>query len=311
MANLTTSIVIPAHNEAARLAPGYERLRPTLEQMSLSSTEIIVIDDGSTDDTLHVAYEVYGHLPHTLIVQQSTNLGKGAAVRLGIALARGEFIIVADADMAISPHHFPAIVAALDHNNLVPGSRERGGRIRYDSALRTLAGGLFGHLVHHYTGSNLRDTQCGCKGFQRGPARLLALLSMINGFAYDAEMLYLANQLRLTVRPMSVTWDDVHGSSVRVRRDSLTMVSDLAAIRRTRYQNPVIQLERDVSITAIEAVARQVRVQGLVLARGEGDALLVLARDAALAAVEIARQLNGNVATAGLDELRGRTFEAV
>lgn len=309
--SIQTSIVIPAHNEGARLGAGYQRLRPTLDEMSWSSTEIIVIDDGSSDDTLRVAHDVYGHLPHTLFVRQPTNLGKGAAVRLGIALTRGEYVIVADADMAINPRHFPDVVAALHHHALVPGARDNNGRIHYTSPLRTLAGALFGHLVHHYTGSTLRDTQCGCKGFQRGPARLLALLAMIDGFAYDAEIIYLANQLELSVQPISVTWNDVRGSSVRVRRDSMSMVRDLRSIRRTHYENPVIELDRDVSSAAIDLVARQVRVQGLVVARGHTNALLVLARDGALGGVEIARQLGGVLRTAGLEELRTRHFEAI
>ncbi len=308
---ITTSIVIPAYNESARLAAGYERLRPTLDVLNPDATEIIVVDDGSNDDTLHVAHDVYGHLPHTLFVQQPVNCGKGAAVRLGIALARGDNIIATDADMAINPRHFPDIVAALAHCPLVPGSRVRDHHIRYDSPLRTLAGGTFNHFVRHYTGTTLRDTQCGCKGLQRGPARLLGLLGMIDGFAFDPELFYLADQLGLRIEPLNVTWDDIHGSSVKIGRDSLAMLRDLRSLRRTRYENPVLELERNVDIAAVDRAARQARMQGLVVARSEDNALLVLPRDGAAGGLGMAAVLKGTLRTTGLAELRGRTLEAV
>jgi len=305
------SIIIPAFNEAPRLANGFARLRPVLDHLDLATTEVIVIDDGSSDSTLKVAHDVYGHLPETLFVQQPRNLGKGAAVRLGIALARGTDVIVADADMAIDPAHFPEIVAALRDAPLAPGSRTTGGRISYESALRTVAGAVFHRLVRHYAGTDVRDTQCGCKGFQLGPARLLGLLGMVDGFAYDAEIFFLAQQLGLEVHPVPVQWEDVSGSSVQVRRVVPTMLRDLRGLRTTRYENPVIEFSPDVDVTTINREARHARLQGLVLARGPENALLVLARDGALAGLDVARNLNGRFRTAGIAELRDRTYEAV
>jgi dolichyl-phosphate beta-glucosyltransferase len=306
-----TSIVIPAHNEAKRLGSGYARLAPVLEELDPGLTEVIVIDDGSSDDTLRVAHDLYGHLPNALFVKQPTNLGKGAAVRLGIALATGTYVIAADADMSISPVHFPEIVEALADSNLVPGSRVVQGHIQYDSPLRTMAGGVFSRLVRHYTGSTLRDTQCGCKGFQRGPARILGLLGTINGYAADAEMLFLAIHLGLSVNPVHVTWDDMQGSQVRVVHDSLAMIRELRALTRANYVNPIVSFGPDVDLDALRDAAREVRVQGLVVARGERDALLVLPRDGSLAGVSIANALGGQLATAGLGELANRSYEAV
>ena len=309
--SIKTSIVIPAHNEAARLANGFARLEPVLAALGPEVTEIIVVDDGSTDDTLKVAHDVYGHLPETLFVQQPRNYGKGAAVRLGIGLARGEYVIAADADMAINPQHFGQILEALKDVPIAPGSRTDDRRINYDSILRTVAGGVFHRLVRHYAGTNVRDTQCGCKGFQVGPARLLALLGMVDGFAYDAEMFYLAEQLGLGVQPVRVEWDDISGSSVNVSNVMFKMLRDLRDLRRTRYENPVVELQRDVDSREIDRLARQARTSGLVVARGEKDALLVLPRDGALAGLGIAAGLNGMLRTAHLEEFRNRTYEAV
>ncbi len=309
--SLKISLIIPAHNEAERLAAGYVRLAPTLDELDSNQTEVIVIDDGSTDETLRVAHEVYGHLPHARFVQQPQNLGKGAAVRLGIALAQGESIITADADMAINPEHFAAMVTSLRDANMSPGSRTIKGTIRYDSALRTWAGGAFNYLVRHYTGTTMRDTQCGCKAFQRGAARLLGLLGLIDGFAFDAEMFYLAQQLDLTVKPQPVTWTDVVGSSVRVGRDSLHMLRDLRQLPRTRYENPVVQLHPNISVQEVAEAAQSARVQGLVIARGPLDALVVLPRDGSLGGLGIAASLKGTLRVAQLNEFRGRTLDAV
>jgi dolichyl-phosphate beta-glucosyltransferase len=308
---ITTSFVIPAYNEAARLGAGFERLRPTLETMGTDSTEVIVIDDGSSDDTARVAHEVYGHLPHTLFVRQPVNRGKGAAVRLGLGLASGDYVIATDADMAIKPNQFPDVVQRLHDVALVPGSRVHERHIRYDSVLRTLAASTFNRFVRHYAHTTLRDTQCGCKGFQRGPGRLLGLLGMIDGFAYDAEMFYLASQLSIQVEPLSVTWDDVSGSSVKMGRDSLTMLRDIRSLKSTHYENPVVELVTNVDVAAVADAARQARVQGLVVARGDENALLVLPRDGAPAGLGVAVVLDGKLRTATIEELRGRTFEAV
>ncbi len=309
--SISTSIVIPAYNEASRLHRGFERLEPVLELLGVDVTEVIIIDDGSTDDTLHVANDVYGHLPHRLFVQQPRNFGKGAAVRLGISVARGDNVIVADADMAIKPMHFPEIIDGLRSAQLAPGSRSGAGRIRYDSVFRTLAGDVFSSLVHHYARTTIRDTQCGCKGFQLGAARLLALFGMIDGFAYDAELFYLSDQLHLSIEPVHVEWDDVPGSSVKIGRVVLGVIRDLRHLRTTRYENPVVVLPVDASVDEIRRASRDVRVQGLVLARGNDDSLLVLPRDAALGGVSIAQELNGALRTTDLDSLRARSLEAI
>ena len=308
---LTASLVIPAYNESLRLAAGFERLRPVLDEMNPEQIEVIVVDDGSNDDTMQIASAVYGHLPHVQFVQQPRNRGKGAAVRLGISVANAPFVIATDADLSIRPVHLPDFIVALHDSPLVPGSRALDTNDGYDTWLRTLAGRVFNRLVRHYTGTKLRDTQCGCKGFQLGPARILGLLGFYDRFVYDAEMLYLAEQLGLTVQPIPVTWDDIAGSTVHVGRDSLQMVRDLRSLQHRKYSNPVVELDVDVDVVEVDDAARKSRVQGIVIARGTHDALVVLPRDGAVAGVGIATALGGSLRTADLGELRGRTFDAV
>ena len=158
---LELSLVIPAFNEADRLAEGFERLRPVLEVLDPTTLEVIVVDDGSSDDTMQRAHEVYGHLEHARFVQQPANLGKGAALRLGVGLATGTSVVTIDADMAIDPTQLPLFLTSLRDSAFVPGSRAIKGHINYDARMRTWAGEVFNRLVRHYTGSTQRDTQCG------------------------------------------------------------------------------------------------------------------------------------------------------
>jgi hypothetical protein len=244
-------------------------------------------------------------------VQQPQNRGKGAAVRLGISVASAPFVIATDADLSIRPIHLPDFVVALHDNPVVPGSRDDDTTDGYDTFLRTLAGRVFNRLVRHYTGTKLRDTQCGCKGFQLGPARMLGLLGFYDRFVYDAEMLYLADQLGMAIQPIPVTWDDIAGSTVHVGRDSLQMIRDLRSLKHRTYENPVVELDVGVEIHAVDDAARQARVQGIVVARGTENALVVLPRDGAVAGVGIATALGGSLRTAGLVELRDRVYDAV
>ncbi len=305
------SLIIPAYNEADRLAEGYERLRPVLDVIDASSVEVIVVDDGSSDGTMSRAHEVYGHLEHARFAQQPSNMGKGAALRLGIGLATGASVVTMDADMAIDLAQLPLFVTSLRDSAFVPGSRAIQGHIKYDARLRTWAGDVFNRLVRHYTKTTQRDTQCGCKGFQLGTARLLALLALVDGFAFDVELFYLAERLGVSVRPLLVTWQDVVGSSVRPGRDARAMLRDIRSLPRTNYENPVVVLDPAIEVDAIARYAAQARLHGLVLARGERDSLLVVGRNDGLGAAGVAAGLRGTLRTAGVGELSARRYEAI
>jgi len=311
MATLAQSLVIPAYNEALRLEAGFARLRPTLDILGADRTDIVMVDDGSTDATMRVAHEVYGHLANFRLVQHPHNRGKGAAVRTGFAYARAPKVIVADADMSIRPEHFVNVLDTLERAPMAPGSRARDGKILYETLTRSLSGTAFHILVHHYTKLAVRDTQCGCKGFDLAAGRLLALLGFVDSFVYDVELFYLARQLGLEIEPVSVTWDDIAGSTVHLANSSRTLLSDLRAIPRTRYTCPVVEVRADRSLDDIRRAATEARAAGLVVARHPDNALIVMPRDSAVAAVGVAQALDGVVRTTTLAELRGRPLDAV
>jgi hypothetical protein len=134
---------------------------------------------------------------------------------------------------------------------------------------------------------------------------------MVDRFAFDVELYYLADQLGLRVKPLLVTWQDVPASSVRPMHDAWTMLRDIRGIRTTHYENIVVELAPDVSVEEIAKVARDARLQGLVLARGDENALLVVGRNGGPGGLGVASVLGGTLRTTNLTELRGRSYEAV
>ena len=308
--SLQRSLIIPAYNEAQRLAAGYARLAPTLDTWGFDSTEIVFVDDGSTDGTLQAIQATYGHLPHLKVVRHEQNQGKGAAVRLGWASAKASHVITVDADMAIHPACLIDIDEALASSDFAPGSRALNGPIRYGHFTRTVAGALFHRVVTHYTGATIRDTQCGCKGMSLGLARLLGLLGFIEGFAYDAELFYLADQLGITPTPVPVTWDDVTGSTVRAS-GTRAILRDLRSIPRSNYDIVALRASADLDMTAVRRAAVSTRQRGLVIARHAHESLVVFPRDAGINAITMAPQLEAAVTSVRIDELRGATYHAV
>lgn len=305
------SIIIPAHNEAERLGDSSERLKVGLDLLGRDDCEVILIDDGSSDGTGVVAAQILRDLPHSMVIRRESNHGKGAAIRLGIAAASGDHVFTCDADMAIHPRQLPALNTALEHCDLAAGSRSLTGSIHYNSVLRSVAGWAFNAYVRARIPTTLRDTQCGCKAFRLPAARVLALYGLIDGFAFDAEMLYVAHEIGLVVEPVGVTWDDVAGSTVRVGRDSLRMMRDIAGVARTPRECPVIRVEGLVTAEAVGAAARAARIQGLVIASSPNNSWILVSRDSALGALEIASALHGQMGVARPSELRGRTLVAV
>ena len=309
--SLALSVVIPAHNEASRLHNGINRLLPILDTLDVSTTEVIVVDDGSSDTTGTTAAQLLAHLPHSLVVRNEVNRGKGAALKVGIAVARGRVVVTCDADMSIDPRHLPELLNKLSTSEVAVGSRARGGVIKYDSALRTTAGRAFNTLVRRWTGTSVRDTQCGFKGFHLGVARLFAIFGHIDGFAFDAEWLYLAHRLQLPTAAVPVDWDDVAGSSVRVGRDSWRMLMDIRGVRQSPYRTVAVRIPPPADIEKVAQACREARLQGAVLARGTDTDVVVLPRDGAPGGLGVAKVCGGVLGVIGIDELVGRRFEGV
>ncbi len=261
------TLVVPTYNEGSRLTQGLDRLARAASEgaLDLEATELVVVDDGSTDDTRTTAARLVERFPRATVLSHPRNLGKGAAVRTGILAANGSLVAFADADMAIDPIHLPALVDALGRVPIAVGSRAIAGHVDYGSRVRTDAGRVFNLAVRLVGGVRLADTQCGFKGFRRGAALLLAQLQTTQGYAFDVELLWLAQQLSLDLEVVPVTWLDVPGSTVRVVRDSARMLADLVASRSRR---------RFVAIADMDDVTPVSAPRGTVVLRSHAESLL-------------------------------------
>jgi hypothetical protein len=196
--------------------------------VDLDRTELLVIDDGSSDNTATVARKLLAPLPHHRVVTNPSNRGKGAAVRTGVSLAAGAYTAYMDADMAIDPHAIPLLVDGLTTNDLAIGSRALAdSMVDTTYALRSLMGRLFNRLVTTGTGLDLQDTQCGFKAFRTPVARLLFHLVRIDRFAFDVEILARGRRLGLDITEVPVHWMHVPGSTIHPLHDSVSMLADV------------------------------------------------------------------------------------
>ena len=185
--NTNLSLVVPAFNEGSRLADGLDRL---MESISPDDTEIIVVDDGSSDDTADIARRKLKEWTQACVISLGHNRGKGAAVKTGVIRARGGVIGFIDADMATDPKDLSYLLRAIEHSHVAVGSRAHEASLVTERGIhREVMNRTFGTLVSSMTHLPYMDTQCGFKAF-RGPiAKLLVHGTQVDRFAFDVEML--------------------------------------------------------------------------------------------------------------------------
>ena len=223
------SIVVPAFNEAARLR---KSLPVLLEAIEGANAELIVVDDGSYEDTAQVARALLAKGSQRDVVRLQRHSGKGAAVRAGIERARGDAIVFMDADLATDVSHLPEVVAALDTNHVVVGSRAAPGAVTSGASLaRTHMGRAFNRMARTVTGLPVSDFQCGFKAFRAPTAKMLFHLSQLDGFAFDVEILFLAAQIGYRIAEVPVQWQAVPGGHVRPSKDAPLMAMDVLRTR--------------------------------------------------------------------------------
>lgn len=249
MNNPLISIVVPALNEAQRLQRTLPQLRDFLANWD--SVETIVVDDGSTDATAAVAARELDGLDFT-VIRLPWNKGKGAALRAGVAAARGQSIVLMDADLAAGLDNLQDLLAGLKNADIAVGSRHlAGSRIEYDNQVRAICSRWFGRYVRAVTHIEVSDTQCGFKAFRSQAAKMLFHLAETSGFAMDVELLGLARLLGYSVTEVPISWTDRPGSKVKLLRDPFKMAVDVLRLharlmrrRRTLTQGSTVQGER-------------------------------------------------------------------
>lgn len=245
------SVVIPAYNEVARLGNTLRAVVGYLQE-NFPDGELIVVDDGSSDDTADLARAVFqdaGSL-RTSVISYKSNLGKGRAVRLGLLAARGDVALFSDADLSTPITEAPKLVEPIMNGqyDVTFGSRALDRQLIgvHQSWRREQGGRVFNLVVRLATGLPFWDTQCGFKAFRMSACRPLIEAATVDRFGFDVELLYLAFRAGLNLKEIPVRWDHNEGSKVTLFTDSFKMVNEVNLIRQ--------QARRGVYDSAIRAV---------------------------------------------------------
>jgi dolichyl-phosphate beta-glucosyltransferase len=225
------SIIIPCYNEERRITTTLHSLVQFCSE-TFPRYEILLVDDGSTDRTWEIIQDLRN--PSIGPLRLRRNQGKGAAVRAGMLEARGEYRFFTDADL---PYDLSAFLSAMAEFRkgpcqVVAGSRDLPGSADRVGAGRTRksASRVFSTLTGLALGTDIRDSQCGFKGFTARASHALFSRSRIQGYAFDVEILVLARSLHLPVCRIPVTLVKDYYSKIRLPKDGLRMIADLVRI---------------------------------------------------------------------------------
>lgn len=227
----TVSIVVPAYNEQPRL-PNTLKALADFARAHPQVTEVLIVDDGSRDETSAIAR----HCGESIVrlISYGPNAGKGYAVRRGVMEAQGDQILVTDADLSTPLDQMVRLQRELERAEVVIGSRavdDSQMQVR-QAWYRQAMGKTFNRITRALTGLPYKDTQCGFKLLRRDAARTIFAEAVVDRFAFDVEMLLLADQHGYRVVETGVPWFNSPDSRVRIIRDSLRMLVDISRVVR-------------------------------------------------------------------------------
>jgi glycosyltransferase involved in cell wall biosynthesis len=224
-------VVVPAVHEADRIGPSIEAIRRALAPIEGDGIELVVVDDGSDDGTAEAA-EAAGA---DLVLRHEHNRGKGAAVRTGMAATSGRAVAFTDADLAYPPEQLLALLEQVEAGaDVVLGNRRdpASTTVVAASALRDLGGRVINLLTRSVLAGRWNDTQGGLKAFGGDVGRALLAATEVEGFAFDVEVLAVAERWQLDIVEVPVVVSHSEASTVHVVADAARLVGDLVGIRR-------------------------------------------------------------------------------
>lgn len=231
---MTVSIVIPVYNEEKRIKKTLDSIVNQTKNWQ-EQIEIVFANDGSKDNTIAAINDVIaGKGIDYKIVGHAVNLGKGAAVKAGMSAAKGDIVVLFDADNATEINNFLTLKEKLEDYDIVIGSRYLASSriIRKQSIIRQTLSRLGNILIKIMVGLNFKDTQCGFKVLKNEAAKKIAKRLTINRWGFDIELLAIAKKLNYSIKEVPVSWLDQSGSRLRAGRAAWQTLGDLVKIKK-------------------------------------------------------------------------------
>jgi glycosyltransferase involved in cell wall biosynthesis len=245
--SLNYSIILPAFNESSRIGPSLEKTLAFVRGKCWN-TEIIVVNDGSRDDTAEIVRSFMPQAPELRLLENPGNRGKGYSVRNGMLNARGDILLFSDADLSSPIYESIKLIGAIEQGaDVAFGSRWllAGTQTRRQSLLRQFVGRAYNRLLRVVLGLPYKDTQCGFKACTRSAAEVIFTRQQIEGWGFDPEMLFIARKFGLKMTEVAVEWANDDRSKINPLVDGVKMFWELLRIRAHslagRYDQPTFR----------------------------------------------------------------------
>ncbi|HEX2917564.1 MAG TPA: dolichyl-phosphate beta-glucosyltransferase, partial [Edaphobacter sp.] len=266
------SIVVPAYNEGTRIENALERIFTCVDQRGWDA-EVLVVDDGSSDQTASIVKQWMETHPRLHLIQNPGNRGKGYSVRNGLLQAAGEIVMFTDADLSAPMEEAERLFSAIHSGaDVAIGSRwlDRARQTIHQPLYRQFFGRCFNWITRTVMGLPFKDTQCGFKAFRRSAAQVIFRLQTIERWGFDPEILFIAQKLGYEIREVPVTWGHDERSRLSYLRDGMKMLEEMAIIRSNsfagRYDKAIAEIRDTTSM-----VTRPVRLTPPVVAHTTQD----------------------------------------
>jgi glycosyltransferase involved in cell wall biosynthesis len=255
--SLIYSIILPAFNESARIGPSLEKALAFVRQQRWR-VEIIVVNDGSRDDTADVVRSFMRQAPELRLLENPGNHGKGYSVRNGMLNARGDVLLFSDVDFSSPIEESIKLISAIEQGaDVAFGSRWllAETQTQRQSLMRQFVGRAYNLLLRMILGLPYKDTQCGFKACTRHAAEVIFTRQQIEGWGFDPELLFIARKFGLKVTEVAVAWANDDRSKINPIVDGIKMFYELLTIRlhsiTNRYDRPTFQFSASTPGTVL------------------------------------------------------------
>jgi glycosyltransferase involved in cell wall biosynthesis len=266
LAHPRLSIVIPAYNECLRIEDALERVMRCIEARKWDA-EVLVVDDGSTDETPAIVQRWMLKYPRLHMVRNPGNRGKGYSVRNGLLQSAGDIVMFTDADLSSPMEEAERLMKAIDDGaDVAIGSRwlDKQRQTKHQPLYRRFFGRCFNWVTRRVMGLPFKDTQCGFKAFRREAAQVIFRLQTIERWGFDPEILFIARKLKYQIVEVPVTWGHDERSRMSYLKDGMKMLEEMYEIRRNsvrgRYDEAIAAM-KDTSAMVTPQVGRPEQVE--------------------------------------------------